>query len=143
MLEITPLPEIEIPLIINELNVKTHETTGNKPEMQNKHNMNSSIQLSPIRDVENLNHLHILIPTKTTSNSTTTGKWNTIDNQPLTPQNIGNNRKQTGNTGNKLEMNKKHNVNWDYHKMHADRYKNAQPLMVPFYAEQESRKQNN
>ena len=36
-------------LIINELHQKTHETTGNKPEINNKHNMNRN------------NHKHIYV----------------------------------------------------------------------------------
>jgi hypothetical protein len=43
-------------------------------------------------------------------------------------------------TGNKPvipEINNKHNMNRYYYKMPADRYKNAQPLMVPFDAEEE------
>jgi hypothetical protein len=40
------------------------------------------------------------------------------------------------------EMKNKPNMNRCDYKLLADRYKNAQPLMVPFDAEEESRKQN-
>jgi hypothetical protein len=39
-------------------------------------------------------------------------------------------------------MNHKPNMSRYANKIPADRYKNAQPLMVPFDAEEESRKQN-
>ncbi len=39
-------------------------------------------------------------------------------------------------------MNNKPNMSRCTNKTPADRYKNAQPLMVPFDAEEESRKQN-
>jgi hypothetical protein len=39
-------------------------------------------------------------------------------------------------------MNNKPNMTTYNYKRPADRYKNAQPLMVPFDAEEESRKQN-
>jgi hypothetical protein len=41
-------------------------------------------------------------------------------------------------TGNKPEIKNKPNMNRYTHKTPADRYKNAQPLMVPFDAEEES-----
>jgi hypothetical protein len=41
-------------------------------------------------------------------------------------------------TGNKPEINNKRNMTRNDHKMPADRYKKAQPLMVPFDAEEES-----
>jgi hypothetical protein len=42
------------------------------------------------------------------------------------------------NTGNKPEINNKPNMTRYYYNTPADRYKNAQPLIVPFYAEEES-----
>jgi hypothetical protein len=60
---------------------------------------------------------------------------NTIDYQLLTYQNAWKHRQQTGKTRNEQKT--------EYiNKTPADRYKNAQPLMVPFDAKEESRKQN-
>jgi hypothetical protein len=44
----------------------------------------------------------------------------------------------TGNKPAKLEMKNNPNMNRYNHKTLADRYKKAQPLMVPFDAEEES-----
>ena len=46
----------------------------------------------------------------------------------------------TGNKPAKPEMNNKQNMNSYTYSTPADRYKNAQPLMVPFDAEEESKK---
>ena len=78
-----------------------------------------------------------------------TGKVNSIDNQRV----INQNPKLTGNKpailisshsflATATEMNNKPNMTRNDHKKPADRYKKAQPLMVPFDAEEESRKQN-
>jgi hypothetical protein len=48
----------------------------------------------------------------------------------------------TGNKPAKPEIKNKPNMIRYTNKTPADRYKNAQPLMVPFDAEEESRKQN-
>jgi len=53
------------------------------------------------------------------------------DYQPLTTLPLCNNRQKTGKTRNEKQ------TKYD-HKTPAYRYKNAQPLMVPFYAEEES-----
>ena len=46
----------------------------------------------------------------------------------------------TGKKPAKTEMNNKQNMNSYTYSTPADRYKNAQPLMVPFDAEEESKK---
>jgi hypothetical protein len=59
---------------------------------------------------------------------------NSIDNQRVTSKNT----KITGKKPAKLEMNHKPNMSRYANKIPADRYKNVQPLMVPFDAEEES-----
>jgi hypothetical protein len=48
----------------------------------------------------------------------------------------------TGNKPAKPEMKNKPNMTRYIHKIPADRYKNAQPLMVPFYGVEESAKES-
>ena len=80
-----------------------------------------------------------MIPTKNQpENDYKPEKWIVLIINELTPKTHEN----TGNKPEKPEMNNKQNMIRYTNKTPADRCKNAQPLMVPFDAEEESRKQN-